>query len=59
MDPDRQTQYVDVVYRLRDFEDCGRAAPGDFTAVAESQKAYDVDGNPIAAFAYLDPEYSF
>jgi hypothetical protein len=59
IDPDRQTQWVDVVYRLRNFANCGRAVPGDFTAMAGSQKAYNVDGNPIVPIAYLDPEYSF
>jgi hypothetical protein len=58
IDPDRYTQWVDVVYRLRDWS-CGRAAVTDFTVVAESQKAYDIDGNPITLPVLLDPEYSF
>ena len=59
VDPERQTQWVDVVYRLRNFANCGRAVPGDFTAMAGSQKAYNVDGNSIVPIAYFDPEYSY
>jgi hypothetical protein len=59
VDPERQTQWVDVVYRLRDFAGCGPAIPGDFTAEAGSHKAYNLDGNPIVPIAYFDPEYSF
>lgn len=59
VDPDRTVQLVEVVYRLRNFEDCGRAEPGEFFVVTGSPKAYDIDGNPIDAFAYVDPDYSF
>jgi len=59
IDPDRYTQWVDVVYRLRDYANCGRAIPSDFTAVENSLKAYNADGNLITAIAYPDPEYSF
>jgi hypothetical protein len=59
VDPERLTQWVDVVYRIRDFEDCGRAVPGDFSIVTGSPKAYDPDGSPISPIFYLDPEYSF
>jgi hypothetical protein len=59
IDPDRQTQWVDVVYRLRDWN-CGRAVPADFTPVANSLKAYDVNGMPLTPpVANIDPEYSF
>jgi len=58
IDPDRQTQWVDVAYRLRDYANYGRAVVTDFTPVG-SPKAYDVDGNPIALPPLIDPEYSF
>jgi hypothetical protein len=58
IDPDRRSQWVDVVYQLRD--ECSRAEPGDFTQVEGTLKAYDLDGNAISPpFAYLDPQYSF
>jgi hypothetical protein len=59
IDPDRQTLWVDVVYRLRDWG-CGRAVLSDFTTVENSLKAYDAEGNPmVSPVADLDPEYSF
>ena len=57
VDPERQTQWVDVVYRLRDFAGCGTAVLSDFTAVEGSLKAYNVEGNPIASIVYFDPKY--
>jgi hypothetical protein len=57
VDPDQRSQWVDLVYRLRD-PDCGRAAAPDFTPVGSS-KAYDVDGNPISLPPFIDPVYSF
>jgi len=59
IDPDKQAHWVDVVYRLRDFAQCGQAVLDDFTVVEGSQKAYNLDGNPINAVVYLDPVYSF
>ena len=59
IDPDQTTPWVNVVYRLRDFPQCGRAVASDFTATQGPPKAYDVNGNAIAAWAYLDPDYSF
>ncbi|MFI5216558.1 MAG: hypothetical protein ACHQ3O_08430, partial [Candidatus Limnocylindria bacterium] len=58
IDPDRLTHWVDVVYRLRDFANHGRATVGDFSQ-AVPPKAYEVNGNSIAPIAFLDPEYSF
>ncbi len=57
IDPDQYSQWVDVAYRLRN-PTCGRATVGDFTPVGAT-KAYDIDGNPITALAFLDPEYDF
>jgi hypothetical protein len=60
VDPDQKAAWVNVVYRLLDFTNCGRAGPSDFTVVADSYKAYDEDGNAInEPYAYLDTNYSF
>jgi hypothetical protein len=59
IDPERQTRWIEVVYRVRDFVRCGRAAPGDFEIVGGTHKAYNPDGNAISPVAYLDPAYSF
>jgi hypothetical protein len=59
VDPDRLTGWVDVVYRLRDFEGCGRADINDFEVETGWPKAYGTDGETISAFAYPDPGYSF
>jgi len=59
VDPEQRTQWIEVVYRLRDFGGCGRAVPSDFTIVPESLKAYDPSGNAIGAVAYRDDVYSF
>jgi hypothetical protein len=59
VDPERRTQWIEVAYRLRDFEQCGRAGPDDFEVVPESLKAYDLDGTAITAVAYPDPVYSY
>lgn len=58
VDPDQGSIWVDLVYRLRDFDDCGRAGSADFAEV--SVKAYKVDGSAIAApYAYIDFYSSF
>ncbi len=61
IDPDQTTLWVNVAYRLRAFPACGgRAVPSDFTAAqGAAPKAYDVNGNAITPYAFLDPEYSF
>ena len=43
VDPGQKSVWVDLVYRPRDFANCGRAESGDFTALG-LPKAYDVDG---------------
>lgn len=62
VDPDRQSAWVNIVYRLRDFEGCGRAGAGDFAIPDSSYKAYDGGGNPLASadrFIWVDESYSF
>lgn len=60
VDPDRKAAFANIVYRLRDFENCGRAGEGDFAVVADSFKAYDVDGALIAnPYFYVADDYSF
>jgi hypothetical protein len=60
IDPDRQSGFVNVAYRLRDFVNCGRASPSDFTAVAGSLKAYDEDGDLLSPpIAFFDDMFSF
>jgi hypothetical protein len=60
IDPDEKTAWVNVAYRLRDLPNCGRAVIGDFTAAqGVPPKAYDLNGNAVPAWAYVDPDYSF
>jgi hypothetical protein len=59
IDPDRYSQWIDVVYRIRN-PTCGRATVNDFIPVAGSIKAYDVDGSLIADLPpFIDPNYDF
>ena len=61
IDPDQTALWVNVAYRLRAFPACGgQAVPSDFTAAqGAAPKAYDVNGNAIYPYAFVDPEYSF
>ncbi len=60
IDPDRRSAWVEVVYRLRDFDDCGRAVPGDIVFVADTFKSYKADGSVITPpYALIDNGYSF
>ena len=60
VDPDQKTIWVDVVYRLRDFENCGRAGVNDFTPEPGTLRAYNADGVMLSSpFAYFDNWYSF
>ena len=61
IDPDQTTFWVNVAYRLRNFPQCGgRAVLSDFTAAQGGwPKAYDVNGNAITAWVYVDPDFSF
>lgn len=60
VDPDQEAPFANVVYRVRDFVNCGRAVEGDFAVLGGSFKAYDVNGSQISnPYFYLDNAYSF
>jgi hypothetical protein len=48
VDPSRFAEGVWVAYSLDDFTNCGRVVDTDFTVVSASQRAYDLNGAPIA-----------
>ncbi len=60
VDPDRVAAFANIVYRILDFTNCGRAIAADFAVLGGSFKAFDVNGNLISnPYFYLDTAYSF
>lgn len=59
VDPSQSASSVQVVYRPRNFAQCGRAVAGDFTIAAGSFKGYDVNGNLMAPYYFVNNAYSF